>query len=300
MDICCTLVNGNYFKGAASLVNSLVSSGFQGEIHVGYDGVLPTWWPQDSSEVAPNVVVVNVLVQTDRFFGYEKPFFMLAVARSRPQCERICWFDADIVALGPWKFVQDWIDAGIAICADVAFPQISPLHPWRTGWRALIQKANLKEHNLDLHTYPNGGFLGCRTDNISIVHIWIALTQAFEAAGGDVTKYYMQQRWKAIVSDQDLLATALMCSETPLVSFGAEGMGFNGLALPLCHGVESPKPWQMGALGRAISGAGISLYRRQFEDFVRSGPIKPFNRNELLRRNIELKLAILIARFYKR
>jgi hypothetical protein len=300
MNICCTLVNGNYFVGAAALINSLVHQGFEGEIHVGYTGQLPDWWPKDRTEIAAGVVLVTILVETHRFLGYQKPFFLSSVVQNHAECSRIFWFDADVVLTAPWIFLQNWVDSGVAICLDIGFTELWPLHPWRIEWRKLIQKANLQEYQHDLRPYPNAGFLGCKAEHFSVLQIWTALIQAFEAEGGNVSSFAMTERWRAVVSDQDLLAATLMCLPHPLVPIGLEGMGFKGMAFPLCHGVESPKPWQCKAFASALSGAGITLYRRHFERFLKIGPLKPMGQTALTRRRIDFIAGTMLARVYKR
>jgi hypothetical protein len=300
MDICCTLVNGNYFVGSAALVNSLVAHGFQGEIHVGYTGKLPVWWPQSNKEIAPGVKVVSTLLKTERHLGFEKPSFMLSVAEKNPQCTRLSLFDSDIVITAPWSFLQSCFDSAVTVVVDVGFSTISPLHPWRKEWSTLIADAGLTVTNSDTSVYANGGFIGCHTDNLSILRHWSDIIDTFEKNGGNTKGYTMAERWKAIVGDQDTLGATLMCWNSPLLVLGPEGMGFNGLSFPMCHGVEAPKPWQLNAVKRALTGAGVSPYRRYFESFVRSGPLRPFSPQTLKVRQFNLMLAILISRFYKR
>jgi hypothetical protein len=300
MNICCTLVNGDYFLGAASLINSLIVNGYQGQIHVGYKGQLPHWWQAEEREVAPGVIVVTVLVETKRHLGYEKPRFMLSIFRDNPRCERLCWLDSDVVVTTPWSFISDCLDNAFTVCTDIGFPTIQPLHPWRSGWRDLIGKAALTEVNSQTCVYPNSGFVGCHAKYSMVLHFWSDLVDVFEENGGNTDNFIMAERWNAIVGDQDLLAAALMCWEGPLLALGPEGMGFNGLSFPTCHGTETPKVWQISALKRAFSGAGVSPYRRYFEQYLQAGPIRPFDKGKLVRRQLDLKMATLLARFYKR
>jgi hypothetical protein len=300
MDICCTLVNGNYFIGSASLINSLVTHGFQGEVHVGYTGELPFWWPSNGKEVVPGVKIVSELLQTQRHLGFEKPSFMLAVAQKNPACDRISLFDSDIVITAPWSFLQECFDEGVTVCADVGFSTISAIHPWRKQWRKLIRDSQLEASNNETTVYANGGFAGCQVKDIAFLQHWAKLIDTFEEQGGNIKGYTMAERWKAIVSDQDTLGAALMCWNRPLLVLGQEGMGFNGLSFPMCHGVEAPKAWQISAFKRALAGAEISAYRRFFEHYLQLGPLKPFSKKELAKRKVDLKSAIFLARFYSR
>ena len=116
----CTLFEGHYQQGFAALTNSLVAAGFDGKIFAGYRGPLPPWSerrcvsePNGTHTMACGAaVIVFVPVDTARHLTNYKPEFMLDVwERLAVDCERMFYFDSDIIVLARWSFFESLADA---------------------------------------------------------------------------------------------------------------------------------------------------------------------------------------------
>ena len=83
----CTLFEGHYHYGVASLANSLVAANYCGELWAGYRGSLPDWvvksdkYDADSGRfrVSNLFTICFVKLDTPLFFTYYKAVFMQLV-----------------------------------------------------------------------------------------------------------------------------------------------------------------------------------------------------------------------------
>src|ERR1700712_944310 len=81
-EIVVCLFDGDYHLGFAALVNSLVKADFNGLIHAGYRGDLPTWVNQlklvasNLYQITNEITIQFSQVDTDMHLGYYKPFFI--------------------------------------------------------------------------------------------------------------------------------------------------------------------------------------------------------------------------------
>ena len=108
----CTLFEGNYHYGVATLSNSLFKQGFRGTIYVGYRGELPNWvlngkndpigkWKEalTLNPVEGMQLVFLPLTTTYSLTNY-KPDFMLELWEGAAEMQNaLFYFDPDIVVI---------------------------------------------------------------------------------------------------------------------------------------------------------------------------------------------------------
>jgi hypothetical protein len=203
--------------------------------------------------------------------------------------------DPDITFIAPWKFFEEWVSCGVALCADSNFPRVSLNHPWRCKWAELIAAAGLEVTNR-LEDYPNSGFFGIRRQDGAFLDRWIDLTEAFERQGGNTRAFLLSERTESTTGDQDLMAATMMTYSGPVSFLGQEAMGFNGHYFILSHAIESPKPWNKKFLLQALKGSRPSVasgfFVRNADSPIRTSP----SRWEHVRRRIDHACAKLVGR----
>src|SRR5690348_11876699 len=109
--IVCTLFEGAYHYGVGALANSLYAAGYRGSMWVGYRGALPPW---------------------ARGAGQGRGCWEVPV-------DALFYFDPDITNRGPWRFYEEWVSHGVALCEDV-YPVFPADHPWRAAWREFAER----------------------------------------------------------------------------------------------------------------------------------------------------------------
>lgn len=298
-----TLYEGHYHYGVASLINSLVACGFQGNITVHYKNKLPPW-TCDLNQVGDNQFQLQDCMlafrrtEIKRHFAYHKPFAALEEMTAHPDCEAVIYADPDILFLAPWTFFEEWLGMGLALCLDSNFPYLSENHPWRKAWQGLLARAT-GEDSSQMSWYANSGFFGVTRADSDLLRQWITVTQKFEEEGGNTTSLETTNRYKAIVGDQDILATVLMGWKGKISLLGQEGMGFNGHNFILSHHIDTSKWWQRSFIQQSLAGVPPSpsdaLYLK-FSNF----PLAPYSAGELFRKRLNFKFAQLISRVWSR
>src|SRR5262249_15779663 len=143
----CTLFEGDYHHGVATLCNSLVQNGYRGKIFAGYRGPRPEWaakgrptpigpWEDAwTFTVDANSELVLPPLATRAHFTNIKPDFMLSLfAEQALGIDYLFYLDPDICVARGWGFFLDWAQCGVALCEDVNSP-LGENHPRRVGWR---------------------------------------------------------------------------------------------------------------------------------------------------------------------
>ncbi len=299
-----TLCEGDYHLGVAALINSAHNIGYAGLCVVGYRGPIPPWSKSialsNGSYKAGNIEVEFVASDPQMHFGYFKPFFACELLKRYPKTSALIYADPDVLFLAPWEFFDNWIMQGqaIGLCADQNFPIVSENHPWRKYWRILAEAAGLSIVNPSA-PYINSGFVGVSETRASLWKLWCDVTLAYHQQGGDLSSFRMSERWRSVVSDQDLLAATLMSLMDCPSLLGQEGMGFNGDFKFLCHVIEQPKPWRDARAWRSASGHAPSSafrnWRRNYE-----GPINTMGHLAKLVRKVDFVMSTAISRVYRR
>lgn len=302
----CTLADGPYLQGAAVLVNSLCRAGYAGEVWIGHRGPLPGWAGRaaDATGTAvsanPNVRVRFVPVDGTSLLSAMKPRFALDVLdRLAPDADGVAFFDADIVAIADWPFFERWLDAGIGLCFDSAYPVVPDGHPFRHAWADLARTLGRPVRALDW--YFNSGFVGVSRASREFLEIWRdAVDWLDRRQPGGIDRLKIGTRadpyW---ATDQDALNVAAMATALPLSPIGLDGMGFNAAGFVMLHAISQTKPWQGGYLRRALRGHPPARVDKEFWALAQ-GPLQPFNPSTVRYQRLAIRLASAIGRFYGR
>ena len=312
----CTLFEGSYHLGLASLINSLNTQGYKGEIYAGYRGPLPPWATdaQVSPELAwPNSNTINLgeglclhflPLETDYHFTNYKPDFMLRLWDGvASDAKALFYFDPDIVVTAPWQVFEDWAVCGVALCEDVNSPK-PKYHPVREAWRNYFGSRGFSLKFKDA-IYANGGFVGLIKKNKSFLVVWKALQEAMAPAMGGLATSFIVTYPNSLpfspfgIPDQDAMNAAVEAWDGPVSFINKSGMAFDASASLMSHAIGKRKPWSRNTLTRLIAGEpprrADSDYWRAANGLIVSQPLAL-----VWRRQIGIKIAALIGRFYRR
>lgn len=301
----CTLVEGDFHYGVGALVNSLYSSGYRGDIWVGYRGPIPPWAQpllqtdgHTTFEVAADCRIRFIPVETALHLTNHKPAFMRRVLDSlAPACEQLFYFDPDIVVRFPWKFFRDWAGEHVALSEDVNSP-VNDNHPKRNGWRRFFAAEGINFRNA-LQIYVNGGFVALPRRLSRFLDEWDHVMEIMRVKGVDLAGMHFTDDYVVWIVDQDALNVAAMSTDCPLSLCGKEGMGFILGSNPMLHQVGRKKPWHQQFLPSLFAGFAPNQTQRAFWDYVEN-PIRLYPEAVVRRRHRENLIAALVARFYSR
>lgn len=316
----CTLFEGNYHYGVGALINSLVAHDFSGEIFVGYRGELPDWvidsgntpdwsWPHMTvMRVNDHVVAYFLPLSTDYHFTNYKPHFMLELLDGPAHdADEIFYLDPDIVVRYSWPVLRQWVNSGVALCADVNSPMLKN-HPKRYAWREYFSAFGFTL-NFKTEIYVNGGFVGVKRENREFLEIWKQLMEKMGLRIGGLSKSQLIgaqicDNEKTIFSpfsttDQDCLNATIevYTGETSMLS--RDAMGFERSFAILPHALGQPKPWDKNFLLSAFNGFRVRQIDKDFWNFVEA-PIRILPKSTVRRKKSAINWANLIGRFYHR
>jgi len=302
----CTLFEGNYHYGVAALANSLVASGYQGELWVGYRGPLPRWVldapgfdPQVGHfQAGPSLVLRFVVLDTPLHFTYYKPTFIADLLAQNPQLDTVAYIDPDIVVKCDWPALAGWfLDGGVALCEDVNF-RFPARHPKRLLWREHFAPHGFVERR-PLDRYFNAGFIGIPRSSLGFLDLWRRVCEVVVAYNGP--KLIKVGGGAALFNstDQDAMNFALTACDDKLNTVGADGMDFMPGGYYLSHAIGPAKPWHDGHVRRALRGFPPSLPAKAYFAYA-NHPIRVFTDSELARRKLNMKIAGAIGRVYRR
>lgn len=320
--VVCTLFEGHYHLGLASLVNSLYSNGFRGSVYAGYRGQLPPWAINLKDNSIPGWNVCKTLdvaeglnlhflpLETKNHFANYKPDFMLRLWEGPVSgSENIFYFDPDIVIVNSWLLFEEWITCGVAVSEDVNSP-LSEFHPRRMAWRRYFGEKGIQLKFRE-NIYVNSGFIGLTYKDKPFAELWKHIQETMEPLIGGLeltifTPEHLRKLEKIggpfmpfATADQDALNIAVEASETNISFIGKNGMGFqNGFVL-MEHAIGSPKPWKWKPLQSSIDGRPPRNVDYAFYRYA-AGPVMAFSKGKLIRRKIAIKITALIGRIYKR
>jgi hypothetical protein len=311
--IVCTLFEGHYHYGLATLINSLYYKGYKGKVFAGYKGALP-YWASDAKECKdkhwPGYFILNIttdlevhflLVETNWHLTNYKPEFMLLLWETvAKDAEAIAYFDPDIVVKCHWSFFERWMKQGVALVHEIISNDMPPSHPIRLEWKKVIEYCNLNTKR-NPHSYINGGFCGVSKGNIEFLHIWKEImTTATKSFGLQPDKFMPTDRTHIFfASDQDALNVAAMCSESPISEMGPEAMDFIHGGWTMSHAVGAPKPWKKKFLYSLLKGVPPSLADREFWMNV-DGPIRLYQPIAVKSKRLSISIGNFVSRFYRR
>lgn len=316
----CTLFEGHYHYGVATLSNSLYAHGFRGTIYVGYRGALPDWangrkesvgkW-KDAVRFTPaeDFYLVFLPLSTTYSLTNYKPDFMLELWDGpAKESEALFYFDPDIVVNDSWTCFEQWVNCGVAVCEDIDSP-MQEFHPRRVGWRNYYKKHNV-ELNFKNQTYVNGGFTGLLKKDINFLTLWQQLQKIMGTAiGGLENSIFSNQDYNSTIlkmegftifdkSDQDALNATIEAYPGNISYLGKEGMGFEFKHITMYHALGSPKPWKAQHFKRAFCGR---IPRREDIAYWKNteSPILAHSKWTINQKKASIKVAKFIGRFYK-
>ena len=277
-----TLCDGDYALGVAALLNSLVTAGFRGDLHVGHRGPLPSWLdgrgPGVPHGVAPGVRLVAWPLPGGRHVTQAKAAFLASVLDRSDAAVGLAYADADVVVRQDWDFVVDWTRDAVAVCADhnPVFPRS---HPTRRAWRRLA--AELGETvGGELDLYANAGFVGVSRPAHArgFLADWDRWTAAMAERGpgalsGPEVAAGVGRHSPFQVPDQDALNLALMRHEDLVSMVGPQGMGFAPGWRVLAHSTGAVKPWRRRPVVDALRGVPVDDAERAFLAHA-AGPVR--------------------------
>jgi hypothetical protein len=305
----CTLFEGGYHVGVGALANSLYLAGFRGTIYAGYRGALPPWvnsaqGPDGSTDfrAADGLILKFVPLATKAHLTNYKPDFSLMLwEKFCPEAENFYYFDPDITVLCPWKFFEEWVQAGVAMCADVN-PSMPPNHPIRHAWKKYYLPHGItfrREHDI----YFNGGFFGLRREQMEFLHCWQRLQELMEPEIGGMQNVNLRDRTFLFhKTDQDAMNVAAMAAEPEISPMGQDGMDFQhgGGGYVMSHAAGGTKPWKKDFVRTLFRrGHAPSRADRFYFQHVES-PIRLYPAGTLRGKRFYMKMAAALGRVFGR
>ena len=311
--IVCTLFEGHYHYGLATLINSLYYRGYKGKVFAGYKGALP-YWASAAKEckaqtwsgyyilsIANDLEIHFLLIQTDWHLTNYKPEFMLQLWDTvAKDAEALAYFDPDIVVKCHWSFYERWMKQGVALVHEIISNDMPPSHPIRLEWERVIECCGMKTKRKP-HSYINGGFCGVSKKNIEFLYVWKdVMATAAKYFGLQPDKFMPTDRTHIFfASDQDALNVAAMCSESPISEMGPEAMDFIHGGWTMSHAVGSPKPWKKNFLSSLLKGVPPSLADKEFW-MNAEGPIGLYKPITIKSKRLSISIGNFVSRFYRR
>jgi hypothetical protein len=304
----CTLFEGDYHYGVGALANSLFAHGYRGTIYAGYRGPLPPWvfgakTSEGFTEFSPadGLALRFIPLATKIHLTNYKPDFMLEIWEKHcQQAGMLFYFDPDITIKCRWKFFEEWVAAGVAVCQDIN-PSMADNHPIRHAWRKLLKPGGLEFRNR-FENYFNGGFVGLCADDRIFLNDWQRVQSMMQECGVDFQSLGVGDRtFPFTCRDQDALNISCMVTRQQISPVGQDGMDFQhgGGGYIMSHAVGGMKPWRKKMLMNAsIKGHPPSRADKSFYSFARH-PIQVFSTTDFLFRRIDLMLASAIGRYIR-
>lgn len=317
----CTLFEGNYHFGVASLANSLFKQGFRGSIYAGYRGKLPVWASAAISNIAldwKDAVTLKISndfnlhflpLDTDYHLTNYKPDFMLKLWDGiAARADAMYYFDPDIVITAPWIFFERWVESGVALCEDINSP-LTKNHPTRIAWRKYFATLDITLKFKD-QIYVNGGFTGVVRNDRSFLEMWKCVQEGMALTIGGLSKSAFTTGLQLAEdaqgpfapfgkTDQDALNATVEAwdGETSLIT--QEGMGFRAGLTIMPHALGQPKPWNWKIIRQSIGGKSPRLVDREYWKSA-EGPIRAYSGGYIKRKKMAMAFAIILNRFYKK
>jgi hypothetical protein len=113
----CTAFRPNHEAGGAALLNSLVKSGFQGELLLGVYDSGPSWLNEQTllSCAEVGLDIQSYPLESNDHPSHVKPKLLLTAFDKNTTARYGFFFDADIVVRAPFAFFLDRVSQGIAL-----------------------------------------------------------------------------------------------------------------------------------------------------------------------------------------
>jgi hypothetical protein len=315
----CTLFEGDYHHGVASLANSLHAQGFRGRFFAGYRGALPAWAAAATAAPAgqfrdarllhvEGLQLIFLPLETRSHFTNYKPNLMRSLLEDAELgITGLFYLDPDITLVRPWRLFEEWLTCGIALCEDINSP-LGLDHPRRVGWRRFYSQVGI-ELVPRTPEYVNGGCVGIDSVRLPFLETWIAISDEMAkfVGGSDATEIGggAALARKGFFdcfdrTDQDGLNAALEASpDVPIAVLPRAAMAFSGGDIYLPHALGTNKPWRRRYLGDSLRGLAPGTADKAFWDNAR-GPVMSMPESRIAKLRVQLRIASAIARLYRR
>lgn len=315
----CTLFEGSYHCGVAALANSLHRAGFRGCLYAGYRGALPAWahaarplpvppWSGAAVlELEGGLSIVFLPLTTEYHLTNYKPDFMLALLDGPARAaDALFYLDPDICVVERWRYFEDWVGCGVALCEDLNSP-LPEHHPRRVGWRRYYEPRGLPLHFRSAE-YVNGGFVGVRPQDRLFLETWKRAMDLMAEEIGSLAaaKVGLGQAFKSTgfagcfdCSDQDALNVAVEACNVAVSVIGQEAMAFKPGSALLPHAVGAGKPWQRSYLRAALRGVAPRLADKAFWANAEA-PIAPIGNLKTALKRLDIAAGAAIGRLLRR
>jgi hypothetical protein len=312
----CTLFEGDYHYGLATLVNSLVHRGFQGVVWSGYRGQLPPWASslEDGGcvkefRVNQQCTIRFVPLETSAHFTNYKPQFMSQIFETLdPNIDALFYFDPDIVTKCSWSYFEQWVSCGIALVEDVNSP-LPENHPRRCAWRRFYAKNGL-QLRFATERYVNGGFVGIARKDRAFLDLWSRAQDimaegigglAFPSPNGAARpgeKHPTENPFSK--TDQDALNAAVEAFSLCRFSImGKEAMDFKPGGFTMSHAIGPSKPWRKKFIWSAINGVAPTAADKGFIRHSQT-PIAVYSPTVFHLERLSLRLSSAVGRVVRR
>jgi hypothetical protein len=317
----CTLFEGDYHHGVATLSNSLYKEGYRGTIYVGYRGSLPRWatvgiiqpigkWQKATKlQIHPDFMLCFLPLETSYSLTNYKPDFMLELWNDIAEdSDIVLYFDPDIVVTQFYNKslfdMREWVKCGVAVCEDVNSP-ISRFHPIRVGWREYYDKYNMKL-TFKTSLYANGGFIGVHRKDIEFLRLWQKLQVVMGEYIGNLSHSLFSKIENEKTNgyniftrtDQDALNATIEFYDGIVSFMGKEAMGFSDGYLIMPHALGSPKPWDVKLFLRTLNGRPPRLVDKVYWNSAK-GAIVSQSKIKIQFKKLIILVCAVIGRFYK-
>jgi hypothetical protein len=227
---------------------------------------------------------------------------------NRSRGDAVLYCDPDVVVNVAWRYIEEWLTCGVALCDDVNSP-LAENHPRRVGWRRFFQGS---DHELRFRgsRYANGGVVGVPRIHSRLLEVWIQLLDAVTAELGGAHIVGIEGRGHVIdeygfadcfrLTDQDTLNAALeACPQIPLSFLGRQAMGFDAGTPFFPHSIGPVKPWSRRYFRDALGGKPPVRVDKIFWNAAR-GPLQPFPARHVTSTRRRITLAAALGRLIRR
>lgn len=317
----CTLFEGKYHYGLASLVNSLCFHGYSGSLYAGYRGSLPKWastaeadsslnWEGSTTLCVNKTLHIHFMpLETNYHLTNYKPNFILEILKvSHTKPTKIFYFDPDIILISKWAFFEEWLDScDVGLFEDVNSP-LGRNHPKRIAWRKYFSPMGIKLKYKD-STYANGGFVGVTAKKADFLDTWKELQELMAPAIGGLNRSsvsgdpILEEGNTAyapfIKSDQDALNAAVEAWNGTVSFIGKEGMALEPGEAIIPHALGQPKPWTIKPVIHALAGFPPTTAQKAYWKYSK-GFISAHSESAIAYNILGQRIASFIGRFYRR
>ncbi len=302
----CTLWEKDHHKGVATLVNSLVRTGYRGRIWAGYKGELPIWASGGKTVgdtytycVEEHVQIVFVKIPTHLHFAQYKPIWMLQVLEKYEiDKDGVFYFDPDMFIVGAWTFFESWLKWGIAASEDVSYP-FNRQHPLVRSWQAYAFQLGYTNWN-DGNVYFNSGLVGVSREHKSFLILWDDVLNAIRRDFGAIEGMRTHARTDIFHRPgQDGFTFATYLTPHPVSWVGPDGMAFERGEWLTVHAYLR-KPWRRRVIWDLLlfgdkPDRGARLYWE-----LAGNPIQVESPMKIRLNRWLLPIAAFLGRFYQR